>query len=201
MKVAILDLGLGNLLSIKRGLERAGGEVILASSDAEALDAEAIVIPGVGAFRDGIRALKGYGGVVEDIRSGNKPTLGICLGMQILLEKSYEGGDYKGLGLIRGEVVRLPNSVKVPHMGWNEVMVMKDSPLLCGIKSGDYFYFVHSYYCKISEDNVISAITHYGVQIPAVVEKRNVIGTQFHPEKSGKKGILFLMNFLGWCRR
>ncbi|MBC7113801.1 MAG: imidazole glycerol phosphate synthase subunit HisH [Candidatus Methanomethyliales bacterium] len=200
MKVAILDLGLGNLLSIRRGLERAGGEVVLASSEREASDAEAVVIPGVGAFRDGMRALEGFRGVIEDIRSGGKPTLGVCLGMQLLFEKSYEGGEYQGLGLIRGDVVRLPNSVKVPHMGWNDITLVKDSPLLKDLDSKDYFYFVHSYYCR-TDENVVLATTDYGVQIPAILEKKNLVGTQFHPEKSGKKGLVFLKNFLGWCRR
>ncbi len=200
MKVAILDLGLGNLLSIRRGLERAGGEVVLASSEREASDAEAVVIPGVGAFRDGMRALESFGGVVEGIKSGSRPTLGVCLGMQLLFEKSYEGGEYLGLGLIRGEVVRLPESVKVPHMGWNDITLVKDSPLLKDLNSRDYFYFVHSYYCKTDEDVVLAA-TDYGVEIPAIVEKKNLVGTQFHPEKSGKKGLVFLKNFLGWCRR
>lgn len=200
MKVAILDLGLGNLLSIRRGLERAGGEVVLASSEREASDAEAVVIPGVGAFRDGMRALESFGGVVEAIKSGSRPTLGVCLGMQLLFEKSYEGGEYQGLGLISGEVVRLPNSVKVPHMGWNDITLVKDSPLLKDLNPRDYFYFVHSYYCRTDED-VVLATTDYGVEIPAIVEKKNLVGTQFHPEKSGKKGLIFLKNFLGWCRR
>ncbi|NHV59829.1 MAG: imidazole glycerol phosphate synthase subunit HisH [Candidatus Verstraetearchaeota archaeon] len=200
MKVAILDLGLGNLLSIRRGLERAGGEVVLASSEREASDAEAVVIPGVGAFRDGMRALESFGGVVEAIKSGSRPMLGVCLGMQLLFEKSYEGGEYQGLGLISGEVVRLPKSVKVPHMGWNDITLVKDSPLLKDLNPRDYFYFVHSYYCRTDED-VVLATTDYGVEIPAIVEKKNLVGTQFHPEKSGKKGLIFLKNFLGWCRR
>lgn len=200
MKVAVLDLGLGNLLSIKRGLERAGAEVTLASSDVEAAPADAIVIPGVGAFRDGMRALRSFGETVESISSGGRPVLGVCLGMQILFEKSYEGGEYEGLGLIRGEVVRLPNSVKVPHMGWNEIMVLRDSPLLKDLNSKDYFYFVHSYYCRTEED-VVLASTDYGVKFPAIVEKNNLVGTQFHPEKSSRKGLLFLKNFLGWCRK
>ncbi|MCX8182651.1 MAG: imidazole glycerol phosphate synthase subunit HisH [Candidatus Methanomethyliaceae archaeon] len=200
MKVAVLDLGLGNLLSIQRGLERVGGEVVVASNDAEASDAGVIVIPGVGAFRDGIRALKRFGMVIEEIKSGKKPMLGVCLGMQILFDRSYEGGDYEGLGLIRGEVVRLPNSVKVPHMGWNEITVVKSSPLLKNLNSKEHFYFVHSYYCRTDED-VILATTDYGVKIPAIVEKKNLVGTQFHPEKSGKMGLLFLKNFLEWCRK
>lgn len=195
MKVALLDLGLGNLLSIKRGLERAGGEVLLATNDEETASADAVVIPGVGAFRNGISALKkNFSNIFE------KPILGICLGMQLLLERSYEGGIFEGMGLIKGEVVRLPNIVKIPHMGWNDITIVKDSPLLEGLKSGDYFYFVHSYYCKLMED-VSLAFTEYGVKFPSIIEKKNLVGVQFHPEKSGKNGLIFLKNFLKWCRR
>lgn len=200
MKIAILDLGLGNLLSIKRGLERAGGEVCIASKNEEAAPADAIVIPGVGAFRDGISALRRFGETVDDIRSGRKPMLGVCLGMQILFERSFEGRGYEGLGLIRGEVIRLPNSVKVPHMGWNDIKASKESPLLQDLRPCEYFYFLHSYYCKAEED-VVLAYTDYGVRIPAIIEKGNLVGTQFHPEKSGKGGLTFLKNFLRWCMK
>lgn len=195
MKVALLDLGLGNLLSIRRGLERAGGEVILATKNEEVASVDAIVIPGVGAFRDGISTLKkNFNSIFE------KPILGICLGMQLLLDRSYEGGIFEGMGLVKGEVVKLPNTVKIPHMGWNDIMVVKESSLLEGLKSGDYFYFVHSYYCKLMEDVAI-AFTEYGVKFPSIIEKKNIVGVQFHPEKSGKNGLTFLKNFLKWCRR
>lgn len=195
MKIALLDLGFGNLLSIKRGLERAGGEVILATRKEEIYATDAIVIPGVGAFRDGISALKrNFNDIFE------KPILGICLGMQLLLDKSYEGGIFEGMGLIKGEVIKLPNTVKIPHMGWNDIIIEKESSLLEGLKTGDYFYFVHSYYCKILEDVAI-AFTEYGVKFPSIIEKKNMVGVQFHPEKSGKNGSIFLKNFLKWCRR
>ncbi|MCX8169944.1 MAG: imidazole glycerol phosphate synthase subunit HisH [Candidatus Methanomethyliaceae archaeon] len=195
MKVAILDLGLGNLLSIKRGLERVGGEVLLATKEEEIHSVDAIIIPGVGAFRDGIIALKRNFRNIFD-----KPILGICLGMQLLLDRSYEGGVYEGMGFIRGEVIKLPSTVKIPHMGWNDIIILRESSLLEGIKTGDYFYFVHSYYCKLMED-VSIAITDYGVKFPSIIEKNNFIGVQFHPEKSGKKGLIFLKNFLRWCKK
>lgn len=195
MKIAILDLGLGNLLSIKRGLERVGGNVVLVTKEEEVHSVDAIIIPGVGAFRDGITALKRNFRNIFD-----KPILGICLGMQLLLDRSYEGGVYEGLGFIRGEVIKLPNTVKIPHMGWNDIIILRESPLLEGIKTGDYFYFVHSYYCKLMEDISI-AITDYGVKFPSIIEKNNFVGVQFHPEKSGKNGLIFLKNFLRWCKK
>ncbi|MDH5806873.1 MAG: imidazole glycerol phosphate synthase subunit HisH [Candidatus Methanomethylicaceae archaeon] len=195
MKVAILDLGLGNLLSIKRGLERAGSEVILATKNEDINLVDAIVIPGVGAFRNGISTLKkNFNNIFE------KPILGICLGMQLLLDRSYEHGIFEGMGLVKGEVIKLPNIVKIPHMGWNDIIIVKDSQLLEGLKSGDYFYFVHSYYCKIMED-VTLALTEYGIKFPSIIEKKNIVGVQFHPEKSGKNGLIFLKNFLKWCRK
>jgi len=203
MRVAVLDLGLGNLLSVKRGLERAGAEVYMTAGDGEGggtTEAEAIVLPGVGAFRDGINALSRFDSIIRDVRGGKKPLLGVCLGMQLLFTKSYEGGEYPGLDLIRGEVVKLPESVKVPQMGWNAIKSTRDSPILKGVREGEFFYFVHSYYCKPEED-VVVAYAEYGVEVPAIVESGNVFGTQFHPEKSGRAGLTILKNFLEVARR
>ena len=214
MRVAILDMGLGNLLSIRRGIERASAgigsgsitgphaEVIIAQRDAEAGCADAVVIPGVGAFRDGANALAGrFGGVVGRIRSGEIPALGICLGMQLLFTRSFEGGEYPGLGVISGDVVRLPDSVKVPHMGWNSIRIVRSGELVRGIPDGEHFYFVHSYYCRPGEEGVTVAETEYGVHIPAIVEKGRVFGTQFHPEKSGEAGRTIIRNFLEAAKR
>ncbi|MBC7127035.1 MAG: imidazole glycerol phosphate synthase subunit HisH [Candidatus Methanosuratus sp.] len=214
MRVAVLDMGLGNLLSISRGIERAsqgmfagsspnpgsgatGAEVIVAKCDTDADRADAVVIPGVGAFRDGARALMDrFGRTVERIRTGEIPALGVCLGMQLLFTRSFEGGEHPGLGIIRGDVVRLPPTVKVPHMGWNSVMLLRDCALTKGIQDGEYFYFVHSYYCRPDEGSATVAETEYGVQIPAIVAKGKVFGTQFHPEKSGEAGRMVIRNFL-----
>lgn len=202
MKVCMLDLGLGNMLSLRRGLERAGAEVRIATDeDAKEADADAIVLPGVGGFRDGAIALERFVSTMNAVQNG-KPLLGICLGMQLLFTKGYEGGEYNGLGIVDGEVVRLPASIKmkIPHMGWNSVMATGNSKLLEGLRDGEYFYFVHSYYCKVRE-NVVVAECEYGTKIPAIIEKGNVFGTQFHPEKSGKAGLEILKNFLGVAKR
>jgi glutamine amidotransferase len=202
MKVDVLDLGLGNLLSIKRGLERAGAEVCIKGSDdaGENTEADAILLPGVGAFRDGIAALCKFKKTIKDVQEGRRTLLGLCLGMQLLFSKSYEGGNYPGLGLIKGDVVRLPDSVKVPQMGWNALESLKSSPILKGIKEGEFFYFVHSFYCKPKED-VVVASTKYGIDVPVIVMKDNIFGTQFHPEKSGSAGLTILKNFLEVSRR
>jgi glutamine amidotransferase len=204
MRALVLDLGLGNLLSIRRGLERAGADVEMVPGEISdestrineaAVNSDAIILPGVGAFGDGMKAMERFGPLLDRVRGGEKALLGICLGMQLLFEKSCEGGEYHGLGLLSGEVVRLPDSVKVPHMGWNDIQRTKDSSILAGIGDGEFFYFVHSYYCRAPREAVV-AECDYGNRIPAVVEWRNIYGTQFHPEKSGKAGVEVLKNFL-----
>jgi glutamine amidotransferase len=201
MKACLLDLGLGNLLSIRRGLERAGAEVTVADRDPAGRDnVDVVVLPGVGAFRDGVAALERFGALLGQVREGKKSLLGICLGMQLLFSKSFEGGEYKGLDLIKGEVMLLPKSVKVPQMGWNSISATRDTPLLKGIKDCEFFYFVHSYYCRPEED-VVVADCRYGTMIPAIVKKGNIYGTQFHPEKSGRAGLIFLKNFLEDAKR
>jgi glutamine amidotransferase len=201
MKVCLLDLGLGNLLSIRRGLERAGADVTIADRDPTGVDgADVVVLPGVGAFRDGIAALERFSTLLGQVREGRKPLLGICLGMQLLFSKSFEGGRYNGLDLIKGEVRLLPKSVKVPQMGWNSISPKKDTPLLKGIRNYEFFYFVHSYYCRPAEDVVVAECL-YGTMIPAIVKKGNIYGTQFHPEKSGTAGLIFLKNFLEDVKR
>jgi glutamine amidotransferase len=158
------------------------------------------VLPGVGAFGDGIDAAKRFAPLLDLVKAGEKPLLGVCLGMQLLFEKSYEGGEHLGLGIIEGEVVRLSEGMKVPHMGWNSVERVRDSFLMAGIRGGEFFYFVHSYYCKALRE-VVVAECQYGKMIPAAVEWRNIYGTQFHPEKSGKAGVSVLRNFLEAARR
>jgi glutamine amidotransferase len=198
MKVAILDLSVGNLFSIKRSFERIGEEVFLANNSKDLDLADVVVIPGVGGFKSGITTLKNNFKDLLHILL-HKPILGICLGMQLLLEKSYEGGVNEGLGIIKGEVIKLPSFVKIPHIGWNSIEIVKNSLLLEDLKNGDYFYFVHSYYCNVKED-IIIAYTDYGIKFPSIIEKKNIVGTQFHPEKSGKNGLIFLKNFIKWCK-
>jgi glutamine amidotransferase len=193
-KVAIIDYGVGNLRSVQKGLALKGAEAVI-TADREAIEAcDAIVLPGVGAFRDAMERLRPLKNLL--LRSiEEKPVLGICLGMQLFFDESEEDGLHRGLKVIRGRVIRIPGNVKVPQMGWNRVEIKKKSRLLRGIESGEYFYFVHSYYA-VPEEEVTVAATNYGTQIAAVVEKGNALATQFHPEKSGKAGLRILENFV-----
>lgn len=185
----IIDYGLGNLRSLQTSLERAGIITEITRDPAKIEQAEMLVLPGVGAYRDAIGALDSLGlsDLVRAHAAKGGILVGICLGMQLLYDKSYEYGVYDGLGIIPGEIVKLEKEKKVPHMGWNNLSVVKDDPLLKYIAEGDYVYFVHSYYAK-SEGSEILATALYGETIPAIVRKGNVIGFQFHPEKSSSVG-------------
>ena len=193
-KIAIIDYGVGNLRSAQKGLASKGANAMIVE-DENAIDAcDAIVLPGVGAFCDAMKQLRPFHELLlENVKK--KPILGICLGMQLFFEESEEHGLHKGLSVMKGRVIRLPRSVKIPQMGWNTIEIKKESRLMAGIGSGGDFYFVHSYYTLPRED-VTVATTHYGVEIPAVVEKGNAYATQFHPEKSGKVGLRILENFV-----
>ena len=195
--IAIIDYGMGNLRSIHNALATVGGNPVIIS-DSKSLsdaDADAVVIPGVGSFGDAMRNLAPFAdGLFELIDSGT-PLLGICIGMQVLFERSEES-DAAGFGLLGGDVIRLPDGVKIPQMGWNELTIRSDTDLLAGINDGDFFYFVHSYYCVPEDERVIAATTDYGVDMAAVVEKNNIYAVQFHPEKSSKKGLKILKNFV-----
>jgi len=196
-RIAIVDYGMGNLRSVYRGLEKGGAKPVVTDKKEEIEASDAIVLPGVGAFEDAMANLYPLRGtIVAEVQ--RKPLLGICLGLQLLFTTSEEG-EGEGLDLIKGRVVKLPKGVKTPHMGWNSLEVKRSSRLLEGIKSGDYFYFVHSYYAQPEED-VVVATTTYGAEIPAVVEKGSVFATQFHPEKSGKLGLKLLENFVDISR-
>ena len=204
MEVRIVDYGLGNLRSVTRGLERAGADVEVTDEPAEFDRADGLVLPGVGAFEEGMEgAAEVRDALVE--AAEDTPLLGICLGMQMLMSESEEGaGDaVEGLGLVEGRVVRFPSGVgKVPHMGWNTVGVESDHPVADGV-DGEHAYFVHSYYAMTEEDDETVASTEYGegdetVRFSSVVanERGNVVGTQFHPEKSGEAGLRVLRNFV-----
>ncbi|GMA49662.1 imidazole glycerol phosphate synthase subunit HisH [Alicyclobacillus contaminans] len=208
--IAVLDLGIGNLSSVRSGFARVGedtvvvdkGEVYTALA-AERKDLTGILLPGVGAFGDAMFQLRVSGllGVVRQAIREGRPLLGICLGMQLLFSISEEHGSNVGLGVFPGRVVRFPNSVKVPHMGWNDLTVVKDHPLLRGVRRGDYVYFVHSYYAVPQEPEHLLAAAQYGnTQVPAVMAKGSTFGVQFHPEKSGSVGGLILANFVEICR-
>jgi glutamine amidotransferase len=210
MNVVIIDYGSGNLRSAAKAFERVDAESgiaarIAVSGDAAAIDAaDRIVLPGVGAFGDcmaGLMALPGVRAALErNVREKGKPFLGICVGMQLMAERGVEHGVHRGLGWIAGEVRPIPaNGLKVPHMGWNELAVARvDHPVLAGIASGAHAYFVHSYALQCENAADIAARTDYGTPLVAVVARANLIGTQFHPEKSQATGLRLIRNFLAW---
>ncbi len=200
--VAIIDYGVGNLFSLKSSLEAIGADVVVTSNTDEIKKAEQIILPGVGAFEDAARKLResGLDTVIKEECAKGKPLMGICLGMQMLFEKSYEYGEHEGLGLIKGSVRPIseviPENLKIPHIGWNALdFGGKESPLFKYIKDGDFVYFVHSYSARDCEDSVI-AVSEYGAPLTAAVADKNVFGCQFHPEKSGDVGLSILRAFV-----
>ena len=199
--IAIIDYGVGNLFSLASSFGFIGQEAVVTSAPDVIAKADRLILPGVGAFEDAARKLRerGLDRVVIREAKGGKPLLGICLGMQMLFEKSYEYGEHEGLGLIKGSVKAIrdvvSDNLKVPHIGWNSLQFGKEkSPLFKYLKEGDYVYFVHSYYGADCEDSVI-ATTEYGATLTAAVASGNVMGTQFHPEKSGDVGLAILRAF------
>lgn len=198
-KIVVIDYGMGNLRNVQKGFEKIGFEAKLTRSKKEIGNASAIVLPGVGAFKDCMENLEKYGLVDPLLRSieKGKPYLGICLGLEILFSESEEFGTHKGLDLIRGKVVKFrPDPEhKVPHMGWNTVEKQREAPMLRGIENGDFFYFVHSYYVVPEEAGWASTLTTYGKPFVSSVWKENLFATQFHPEKSQQKGLRILENF------
>ncbi len=199
MKVAVVDYGMGNLRSVAKALEVVGfPEVSVTSSKEDILSSDAVVFPGQGAFRKAMENLKSLGliEVLKEVILSQKPFFGICLGLQLLFERSHEHGITPGLGILPGEVRLLPTSVKLPHIGWNQVRIVKNSRLFSGIEDGEYFYFVHSYRVVPRDESVISSFTDYGTDFVSAIEKDNLWAVQFHPEKSQKKGLALLKNFL-----
>jgi glutamine amidotransferase len=203
--VVVVDYGLGNLRSAQRGLERAGAAVTVTTDPDDLTDADGIVLPGVGAFSEGMDNAGPFREPLTAAAAAGVPVFGICLGMQMLLTTSEEAdragqGDVEGLDLIPGTNRRFPPGEKVPHMGWNDLTVVRDHPVVDGVDGG-YAYFVHSYYPDPDDDAAVVATTDYGVEFPAVVanESGTVMGTQFHPEKSGETGLRILRNFVDLC--
>ncbi len=196
MMNVIIDYDVGNLASVKKGFERAGIKTVISSDKATIQQAKALILPGVGAFKEAMKALKNTG-LIPDIMAhikAKKPLLGICLGMQLLYQGSEENGYTDGLGILDGIIKPLKGPLKVPHMGWNQLTFMdKTSLWLSHVKEGDYVYFVHSYYAEQLND--VIAYVDYGVKIPAIVAKDNVYGMQFHPEKSALVGLNLLKAF------
>ncbi|WIV65647.1 imidazole glycerol phosphate synthase subunit HisH [Natrialbaceae archaeon AArc-T1-2] len=203
--VVVVDYGLGNLRSVTRGLERAGAAVAITDDPDAFADADGVVLPGVGAFREGVENAAPIREDLLAVAERDQPLFGICLGMQMLLTASEEGetdgeAAVEGLDLVPGTNVRFDEGQKVPHMGWNELSVEREHPLVAGVE-GEYAYFVHSYYARPDDGDATVATTDYGRAFPSVVasEDGTVFGTQFHPEKSGETGLQILRNFVNLC--
>lgn len=198
--IAIADYGVGNLFSLKSSFAAIGASAVVTSDRAEIEKADRIILPGVGAFGDASKKLfeSGLGDVLINEAQNGKPIMGICLGMQLLFDKSYEYGEYKGLGLIHGNIKPIsdviPNNLKIPHIGWNELSFKKESPINKYINDGDFVYFVHSFYAADCDEYTV-ATAEYGAPLTATVQNKNVFGCQFHPEKSGETGLKILRAF------
>ncbi|NPV43295.1 MAG: imidazole glycerol phosphate synthase subunit HisH [Firmicutes bacterium] len=195
--IAIIDYGMGNLKSVEKAFERVGVRALITREKGIIDDSDGLVLPGVGAFGDAMANLADSGldkVIIENVKAG-KPLLGICLGMQLLMSNSEEGGLYRGLNLVEGTVVRFRGNLKVPQVGWNQIKIQKPHPLVEGISDESNFYFVHSYYVNPVEKEVEIALTDYGTTFPSIIAKGNVYGIQFHPEKSSYPGLRILKNY------
>mgnify|MGYP000146906199 CR=1 FL=1 len=198
--IAIIDYDAGNIRSVEKALIALGEQPVVTRDKNTILAADKLILPGVGAFGDAMERLHQYG-LVDVIREAVKngtPLLGICLGLQLLFEHSDESDGVKGLGILKGQILKIPDSpgLKIPHMGWNSLTFQNQGRLFKGLEEHPYVYFVHSYYLKAEEESIVKATTQYGVTIHASVEKGNVFACQFHPEKSGSVGEVILRNFL-----
>jgi glutamine amidotransferase len=200
--ITIIDYQMGNLRSVQKAMEKLGHQAEISSDPATIAAATKLILPGVGAFRDAIAELRNRDLVapIQEAVAAGKPFLGICLGLQLLFDVSYEDGQYEGLGIIPGDVKRfeLPAGWKVPHMGWNQVEIPQPSPLLSEIAAGSHFYFVHSYYVTPKDESVVALTADYGHPFCAAVQQGNLFATQFHPEKSQADGLKLLDNFANW---
>lgn len=197
--IAIIDYDAGNLRSVEKALLSLGEEVLVTRDRTELLAADKVILPGVGNFGDAMEKLKAYDlvGVIQELAERGKPFLGICLGLQLLFERSDEAPGVEGLGILKGEILRIPDKegLKVPHIGWNSLHLQNEGRLFRDLPEGSYVYFVHSYYLKAENPQIVKATTEYGVTIDASVEQGNVFACQFHPEKSSRVGLRILENF------
>ena len=200
VNVAIFDYGAGNIFSLKNSLEKVGASVDVINNFDKPNEYSGLLLPGVGNFDPAIHRIRDFSKIQFQDYVGNVPVLGICLGMEMFFEKSEEGKE-KGLNVIDGEVIVLPSTMKVAHMGWNDLEIKKSGKILEGVDNGSWVYFIHSYRVKPTSDGVITAESDYGIKVPAVVEYENFFGTQFHPEKSGKVGKIMIKNFLEECKK
>lgn len=203
--IAIIDYDAGNIKSVQKALLSLGEEVVLTRKPQEILQAEKVILPGVGSFGDAMQKLKEYNliDVIYQVVEKKTPFLGICLGLQLMFESSQESEGVEGLGILKGKIVRIPDSLdesgkprKIPHIGWNSLYFPKESRLFAGLPQESYVYFVHSFYLQAQEEDIVAATAEYGVTIHAAVEKDNVFACQFHPEKSSEVGLTILKNFV-----
>jgi imidazole glycerol-phosphate synthase subunit HisH len=196
--IAIINYGVGNLRSVEKAFQAVGADAVVTADRDVIRDAAKMVLPGVGAFGECARSLRESKMdelVLEAVEAG-KPLLGLCVGLQLLFDEGYEFGIHKGLGLLRGRVVRFPETgLRVPQIGWNQIEEVKDHPLLAGLENGTYFYFVHSYYVEAEDEAYVIAKTEYGIHYPSICARGTICGVQFHPEKSQDAGLKLLFNF------
>jgi glutamine amidotransferase len=196
--IAVIDYGMGNLKSVTNALEKLGTDAVITRDKKVIKESRAIILPGVGAFGKCIENLKNLellGFIKETIEEG-KQYLGICLGMQVLFESSEEAPGIAGMGVLKGTVPRFTGNIKIPHMGWNNIKIVKKTEILSGIENSEYFYFVHSYYCSPEDKGIVATTTPYGEEFASSVQKDNVFACQFHPEKSQRVGLKLLQNFV-----
>ncbi len=198
--LAIIDYGAGNLRSVQKACELLGATAEITSDATVIAKADHVILPGVGAFGDCMQSLHrtGLTDIVKETAKSGKPFLGICLGMQLLFESSEESPGVEGLGIFKGEIVKIPkqNDYKIPHMGWNSLHFPKETPLFAGLPTNPFVYFVHSYYAKPEDPSIVAASTSYCGELTVAIQKDNIFATQFHPEKSGDVGLTILKNFL-----
>ena len=198
--IAMIDYDAGNIKSVEKALLLLNQEVVITRDEQTILNADKVILPGVGAFGDAMKNLKAFGldGVIKKVVEKNTPFLGICLGLQLLFEGSDEAPGVEGLGILEGEILRIPDAagLKIPHMGWNSLCLQNEGRLFQNIEQNAYVYFVHSYYLKAKEEAIVKATTEYSTCIHASVEKNNIFACQFHPEKSSDVGLKILKNFI-----
>ena len=198
--IAMIDYDAGNIKSVEKALQKLGADVVITKNPQVILNADKVILPGVGSFGDAMNNLRKYGldEVIHQVVENGTPFLGICLGLQLLFERSDESPEAVGLGILKGEILRIPDAegLKIPHMGWNSLHLQNNGRLFKGLKEKDYVYFVHSYYLKAEDESIVKATTNYSVNIHASVEKGNVFACQFHPEKSSDVGLQILKNFV-----